>query len=319
MKHTAEAGPTKTGKRTYFLAFDHRLEFRRTIAGLQIQADDVTRVMVDAKTLLAEASVEIHRSGLIAPSSFGALVDEEYGASAARILKDPGICIAMPIEVADSDVFDFCYGKEFPKHVEEFNPDFVKALVRFNIDGNAEANAIQIERLLILQEWVDANDRQLLFELIVPGSTAQLVTCASQGLNFISDMRASLQLRAIAALQASGIAPHIWKIEGVDDPSDASRIGALVANENGRRSASCIVLSSGQTQERVNHWLAVAAKTPGYSGFAIGRSIWSESVRDYIQGQIGRSQAVSGIVQRFVACVDHYERNVGHVGSALEE
>jgi myo-inositol catabolism protein IolC len=41
------------------------------------------------------------------------------------------------------------------------------------------------------------------------------------------------------------------------------------------------VLGRDAPDERLNHWLAVAGEVPAFVGFAIGRSIWQEVVRDF--------------------------------------
>ena len=54
------------------------------------------------------------------------------------------------------------------------DPDFAKVLVRFNPDGDAEMNERQLGRLKRLADWLHANDRRFLFELLVPAEDAQL-------------------------------------------------------------------------------------------------------------------------------------------------
>ena len=53
----------------------------------------------------------------------------------------------MPAERSGQPYFDFQYGEDFPAHIERFDPDFTKVLVRYNPDGDAEANLEQREKL----------------------------------------------------------------------------------------------------------------------------------------------------------------------------
>ena len=50
----------------------------------------------------------------------------------------------------------------------------MKALVRFNPDGDRELNRRQLERLRALSDWLGERDRELLFELLVPPEPEQL-------------------------------------------------------------------------------------------------------------------------------------------------
>ena len=99
----------------------------------------------------------------------GALVDEQFGGDIPAQAKESGLKLAMPVEKSGQNEFDFQYGDEFGEHIESFDPDFSKVLVRYNPDGDAEMNERQIERLKRLADWLHENDRKFLFELLVPG------------------------------------------------------------------------------------------------------------------------------------------------------
>ena len=86
--------------------------------------------------------------------------------------KERGLLLAMPVEKSGQDEFDFQYGDDFGAHIEEFDPDFSKVLVRYNPDGDAEMNARQTERLKRLSDWLHEHDRKFLFELLVPAEDA---------------------------------------------------------------------------------------------------------------------------------------------------
>ena len=74
-------------------------------------------------------------------------MDEQFGAP-KRIpeqAKERGLILAMPVEKSGQDEFDFDYGDQFGEHIERFDPDFSKVLVRFNPDGDPEMNKRQID------------------------------------------------------------------------------------------------------------------------------------------------------------------------------
>ena len=58
--------------------------------------------------------------------------------------KERGLILAMPVEKSGQNEFDFEYGDQFGEHIERFDPDFSKVLVRYNPDGDAEMNKRQI-------------------------------------------------------------------------------------------------------------------------------------------------------------------------------
>ena len=100
--------------------------------------------------------------------------------------------LAMPVEKSGQDEFDFDYGDEFGEHIESFDPDFSKVLVRYNPDGDADMNERQTERLKRLSDWLHENDRKFLFELLVPAEPAQLEQVGGDTDRFDAELRPEL-------------------------------------------------------------------------------------------------------------------------------
>ena len=65
------------------------------------------------------------------------LVDEQFGVPTvpSEAKRAQGLKLAMPAEQSGQNMFDFQYGDEFGEHIESFDPDFTKVLVRYNPDG----------------------------------------------------------------------------------------------------------------------------------------------------------------------------------------
>jgi myo-inositol catabolism protein IolC len=207
-------------------------------------------------------------------------------------------------------MFDFQYGDEFGEHIESFDPDFTKVLVRYNPDGNAEENREQLGKLKRLSDWLHAHDRKFLFELLVPAETAQLQTVEGNTERYDAELRPQLMRRAIAEIQEAGIEVDIWKIEGVDERSDCEMLSAQ-ARSGGRDGVVCVVLGRGADDAKVDHWLAQAAPVEGFVGFAIGRSIWWNPLKEYVDGKIERSTGAAQIAENYLRFVKVYERAEG--------
>ncbi len=94
--------------------------------------------------------------------------------------------------------------------------------------------------------------------------------------------------RAIAEIQDGGIEVDIWKIEGVDERSDCEMLVAQTRT-GGRDGVVCVVLGRGANDEKVDQWLEAAAPVDGFVGFAIGRSIWWDPLKAYVDGKIERA------------------------------
>src|SRR5204863_3267608 len=129
--------------------------------------------IADAKALIYEGMELAVERGAEAGAT-GVLVDEQFGGDVPKRAKEHGLKLAMPVEKSGQNEFDFQYGDEFGEHIERFDPDFSKVLVRYNPDGDAEMNGRQLERLKRLADWLHEHDRKFLFELLVPAEPDQL-------------------------------------------------------------------------------------------------------------------------------------------------
>ena len=297
-------------KKLYILAFDHRGSFQKKFFGIEGEPDpEQTAMIADAKHLIFEGLQRAVAAGADA-SITGVLVDEQFGGSVPEEARAQGLKLAMPAERSGQNMFDFQYDEQFGEHIESFDPDFTKVLVRYNPDGDSDGNREQLEKLKRLSDWLHAHDRKFLFELLVPAETAQLQEVDGSTERYDAELRPDLMRRAIAEIQDAGIEVDIWKIEGVDERSDCEKLAAQ-ARTGGREGVVCVVLGRGADDAKVDHWLTQAAPVDGFVGFAIGRSIWWNPLKEYVDGKIERSTGASRIAENYLRFVKVYERAEG--------
>jgi myo-inositol catabolism protein IolC len=273
--------------------------------------DEETRKIADTKHLIYEGMVKAVERGA-EPGAAGVLVDEQFGGDIPAEAKQSGLVLAMPVEKSGQEEFDFEYGDQFGEHIERFDPDFSKVLVRYNPDGDAEMNALQTERLKRLADWLHEHDRRFLFELLVPATDAQLESVGGDSDRYDAELRPDLMIRTIAAFQDNGVEADVWKIEGVDDRSDCERIVAL-ARSGGRDGVVCVVLGRGASIDKVDEWLRAGAPVDGYIGFAIGRSIWWDALKGFLDGSLEREQAAEQIAGHYLRFIQVYEEATAKV------
>jgi myo-inositol catabolism protein IolC len=286
-------------KPLYLLAFDHRGSFERDLFGSSHPVPDQIRAeIIDAKEVIYQAFVEATKAGLPREAA-GILVDEQYGAHVAGEASSAGHVLAMPVEKSGQAEFDFEYGDDFAAHIEKFDPTFAKVLVRYNPEGDAEPNQRQTGRLARLSSWLHESDRRFLFELLVPATPEQLSRVGGDQRRFDREQRPALVVEVIRAMQEGGVEPDIWKIEGLDS-ADACRQVVAQARRGDREQVCCIVLGRGADEAQVLEWLRIAAGVPGFEGFAVGRTLWEQPLRDLIAGTASRGDAIATIADRYL-------------------
>lgn len=291
----------------YILAFDHRGSFQKKMFGIAGEpTSEETERIADAKRLIFEG-MEIAVARGVEAATTGVLVDEQFGSDIPERGKAHGLKLAMPVEKSGQDEFDFQYGEDgFGEHIESFDPHFSKVLVRLNPEADRVMNERQLGRLKILADWLHANDRVFLFELLVPAEPAQLESVGGDTDRYDAELRPELMRRAIEMVQDYGIEVDVWKIEGVDARSDAEMLAAQTRKGEGRESVTCVLLGRGAGNDKVDHWLQQAAGVDGFIGFAIGRSIWWDALKGFLDGSLERADAAEQIGANYLRFVEVY-------------
>ena len=281
----------------YILPFDHRHSFVTGVFHWQepLAPEQVAEIVASKQVIYDGFKAAVDEG--IPHNRAGILVDEQFGAAILREAQTRGYVTCVSTEKSGQDEFDFEYGDAFAHHIEEVNPTFAKVLVRYNPDGDSRMNARQVERLRRLSDYLARTKRLFMFELLVPAEHAQLDRLGSRAA-YDRELRPTLVIGTIRALQDAGVEPDVWKIEGLDRREDCEKT-VDTARRDGRTRVGCIVLGRGSDEQAVLRWLNVAAGVHGFIGFAVGRTTWLEAVTAWRRDEITRETAVARIAGRF--------------------
>ncbi len=285
----------------FLLAMDQRSSLLEHTYG-----DDSGEPTDEADAQRVRAGKQLVYRGVLAALAAGAsrartgvLVDERYGAEVARLVTEAGLRLAMPIERSGEEWFQLEYGDDWVAHVDAFDPDLVKVLVRDNPAFDADERRGQAERLAEVSRTLHDAGRTFLVELLVPGTDEQQAATD----DYDRDVRPGLVVASIGYLQEHGVEADVWKLEGLDRTEDAERVVAA-ARAGGRDRVQCIVLGRDAPEEQVDHWLRTAAPVDGFVGFAIGRSNWEEALDEVVQQGLDHEAAERQIAANYRHFVD---------------
>ena len=294
-------------KPLYIQPFDHRGSFQTKMFGWKgTLTGEQTAEIAAAKQVIYDGFKDAVAAG-VPKEKAGILVDEQFGAAILRDAKAHGYITACPAEKSGQDEFDFEYGEEFAKHIEAFDPTFSKVLVRYNPEADETLNRQQSARLKRLSDYLHSESHRLfMFELLVPAEKAQLDQVNGDKHAYDVEIRPGLMVGAIEQLQDAGVEADVWKIEGLDRREDCEKVVA-VAHRKGRDKVGCIILGRGEDDKKVYEWLTIAAKVPGFIGFAVGRTVFWEPLIDWRAKKITREAAVAEIARRYRRLVDTFE------------
>jgi myo-inositol catabolism protein IolC len=149
----------------------------------------------------------------------------------------------------------------------------------------------------------------------VPAEEAQLEQVGGDSDRYDAELRPELMRRAIVALQENGVEADIWKIEGIDTQEDCERISET-CRRDGRDGVVCVVLGRGANDDKVDHWLRQGAPVEGYAGFAIGRTIWWDALKGFLDGNIERDAAAQQVADNYLRFVRLYDEAAKQAAAA---
>jgi myo-inositol catabolism protein IolC len=288
------------------LADDHRDSLERDVYKLTAPPTPDQAARIAADKLLVYRALLDDAAELPDGAQAGILVDEQYGADVAELAAKSGgvVNLSMPIEASGKTWFEFAYGDDWQKHAEFFATNHAKVLIRDNPGLPVADRLAQAERVARVSAWATEASRNLIIELLVPATDADLASVGGDKKRYDDELRPRLTRESIAYLQDRGIAPAVWKVEGMDTAEDAAAIAELA--RRGARTADCIVLGRHASQEDLDRWLEIAAPIHGYVGFAIGRSIWWDALIDLLAGKIDEAAAREQIAAAYLSYASAY-------------
>lgn len=269
----------------FILPFDHRATFAKELLGFPYPDINKShkKSVSEMKQIIFDAFL-VARKQADGSDDCVILVDEEFGEPIIKSARKRKIAFAVSAEKSGQKVFDFEYGRDFGKHILALRPTYAKALVRYDV-ADVDNNTIQRKRLKLLSDFCARHGIKLMIEILLSGKgvSAKRMECTIQ--EIIRD----------------GIAPAVWKLEGLETFAAWKKIKQLTT-------ACIIVLGRGESKKIVLNWVRVAAGSGAVDGFAIGRTIFFKALADYRDKKIDRASAVGRIAENFLFFINEWKK-----------
>ena len=283
----------------WVLAIDHRDSFRTQFLGLNgtPTAADVATARA-LKAIVFEGLRRAIAAG-IPEGTPGLLVDEEYGGDLIAAARAEGAVTAVPVEESGQRWLRIRPEPDaVPGMLQRLAPTYAKVLIRFRPDDPARRKRAQIDQLLHLQDVVQGRSARWMVELLTPAPDDPT---RSED----DELRAEHVICSVQELTAAGLTPHLWKLEGMPTTAAYEAVAEAAGTRGGAR---CLVLGRGADDEAVSRWLTLAAPVRGFTGFAIGRTLWWRPLADHRAGRIDRRGAADAIAANYLRMIRTYLR-----------
>ena len=255
-------------------AFDHRMQLEEMEGYTPAKGSAFKNLCLDAALRVQDG-----RSG------YGILCDNRIGRSALHRATGTGLWIGRPTEWPGSRPIEFesDLGDDLGGFREWASENVVKLLVFCHPDDTAETRALQEQRVKHLYTSARRNNLEFLLE-VIPSKVGAVDDTTTATL--------------IQQFYDAGIYPDWWKLEPFK--TDAEWQNAVDAIErHDPHTRGIVVLGLDAPEAELAASFALAAKQPLVKGFAVGRTIFGQAARDWMQGKITDDAAVETMVGNF--------------------
>ena len=255
-------------------AFDHRMQLEEMEGYTPAKGSAFKNLCLDAALRVQDG-----RSG------YGILCDNRIGRSALHRATGTGLWIGRPTEWPGSLPIEFepDLGDDLGGFREWASENVVKLLVFCHPDDTAETRALQEQRVKHLYTSARRNNLEFLLE-VIPSKVGAVDDTTTATL--------------IQQFYDAGIYPDWWKLEPFK--TDAAWRNAVDAIErHDPHTRGIVVLGLDAPEAELAASFALAAKQPLVKGFAVGRTIFGQAARDWMQGKITDDAAVETMVGNF--------------------
>lgn len=272
-------------KKLYLLPFDHRKSFMKIIkASPPLTKKDIQKAKA-YKKIIYRAFLKSLKE---VPKKHAAiLVDEQFGREILKDAKKRKITICNAFEKSGPGEFQF-ERKDWKKQLREIKPDYAKILIRYNPEEDKKLNLRQAKKLSQFGSYLKKQKTKFLLEIMTPGQKPKTI------------------LKAVKELQKKGVAPDVWKLEGLGSKKLMQQVANQVKSVNPK--AAIIILGGGEKKQKIEQWLKTGAQIKAVIGFAVGRTIFEKPLKDYRAGKISRKEAINKIAQNYSHFVKVFEK-----------
>ncbi|MEN5337254.1 bifunctional 5-dehydro-2-deoxygluconokinase/5-dehydro-2-deoxyphosphogluconate aldolase [Brucella pseudintermedia] len=258
-------------------AFDHRIQLEEMAA----EAGVSTEKIGEFKQLCLNATLQVANGA----KGYGILCDGRLGRDALYRAAGTNLWIGRPAEWPGSRPLKLEpeLGPDCGGLVEWSIENVVKLLCFYHPDDTAEFKARQEETVLRLFAAARRNRLEFLLE-IIPSKAGP-----------VDD---DTTARVIERFYEIGVYPDWWKLEPMKTTAAwANACDAITRNDAHTR--GIVVLGLDAPAEELEASLAIAAGFDLVKGFAVGRTIFGDAARKWLNGLISDEEAVAEMAARY--------------------
>ena len=281
---------SRSGSRSeiFGFAFDHR----KQLYDLAIECgEDPNRIVKLKKLFLNSIEDTINKSN-INENNVGVLIDDTYGEDALQSIAEKTWWIGRPVELPGSCPLEFEGGESIGSKLQSWPlKHVVKCLLFYHPNDPIELKLTQEQRLKELYSACVQSGHQLLLEVIPPAEYGEDDTNISQTLKRFYHL---------------GIKPDWWKLPALQDKS--WQLVSDIILEQDPHCQGVLLLGLSASMETVKESFVYASKYEICKGFTVGRTIFYESAKEWMQNKISDQELVDSVASNYIELIKSWKK-----------
>ena len=277
-------------REVFIFAFDHRsqlYELARQVGAPEKRLPDLKRLLVET-VARTEA-----RLGLQA--AIGALIDDYYGEDALHLATGRGWLLGRPVERPGANPVVFELGRSIGVVLGHWPKEqVVKGVLSYHPDDAVDRRLAQESQIRTLYDATNETGHDFLLELIPPTTPMA---------------RENVVLRTMTRFYNLGIYPDWWTLPP-RSAEEWAEIDALIA----ARDPYCrgvVMLGMNASIEQLAHFFQEARHSHSCRGFAVGRTIFQDPARAWLEGTINDETLIERCCENFETLIAAWKNHKG--------
>jgi 5-dehydro-2-deoxygluconokinase len=274
--------PRREWQPLFIFAFDHRgqlVELAQKAGRDPACISQLKQLFVQA---VARVEADLEKRGIAA--DVGLLADQRFGQDALNAATGRGWWVARPVEVQGSRPLAFEHGRSIGSALQAWPQEqIIKCLVQYHPDDEPMLRLEQEAQLLGLYQAALASGHELLLEVIAPKDHPST--------------HPDVIYRSLKRFYNLGIYPAWWKIES-QSAEVWEQLDALI-QERDPYCRGVVLLGLNAPAETLAAGFRDAAKSTTCKGFAVGRTIFHEPSRAWLEGEIDDAGLIARVQSNF--------------------
>ena len=281
---------SRSGSRSeiFGFAFDHR----KQLYDLAIECGEDPDRIVKLKKLFLNSIEDTIKKSKINENNVGVLIDDTYGEDALQSIAEKTWWIGRPVELPGSCPLEFEGGGLIGSKLQSWPlKHVVKCLLFYHPNDPIELKLTQEQRLKELYSACVQSGHQLLLEVIPPAEYGEDDTNISQTLKRFYHL---------------GIKPDWWKLPALQDKS--WKLVSDIILEHDPHCQGVLLLGLSASMEAVKESFVYASKYEICKGFTVGRTIFYESAKEWMQNKISDQELVDSVASNYIELIKSWKK-----------